>query len=345
MKLYHFVIIFLLFFLFAIIKTDISIGDIKEVTNEKELMQSSLDTATSDAINFLASSETYGSNAINKDGIISTFFNSFYSSMGIISDKNAQIEIQNYIPVILLCDSDGYFVYYYDQYIDGDGTKRIERRWSEKMPYYYEDDYFTYRFTLTDKIVINDLHKLFDDNLNVIEVDYHEFQTNDIYKNFRDSHSKWFVLNEETYEITKKIAIINRLEEVLSYYTSQYNLIASQNGITYNFSFPAGQTEEWAKYMDDINMVVVFQGYPYGRNKNYTFNKISSASSNIFKKPLYYIEKKSWYYLAHKADCPMLINNANVLDEPLDSLEECAKKGAFCDTCIEHGSRVPKIDN
>lgn len=326
------------------IKTDISVGSIKNLENEKEQMQNSLDTATSDAINYLASSGKFGTNVLNKDGMISTFFHSLYSSMGIISDNNAQTELQNYIPVILLCDSDGYFVYYYDDYVSEDGMKCIERRWSEKMPYFYEDGYINYRFTLTDQVIINDINKLINDKLSILELDYHELQTDDIYQNIRDKNRDWFLLNDERYELIKKSAVINHLEEVLSYYTNQYNLIASQNGITYHFSFPAGQSEEWAQYMDDVNMIVVFQGYPYGRDKNYTFNKISCASANILKKKLYYIEKKSWYYLAHKAGCPMLHNNSFVLEEVFDSLEECARMGAYSDDCIEHGPRVPQID-
>lgn len=343
MKIYHFVLIFLLFLVATVISIDVSVGKLKTLENEKEQMQSSLDTATSDAINYLASSGKYGSNTIDKNGIISTFFNSLYSSMGISSDKTAQTEIESYIPVILLCDSDGYYVYFYDEYVTGDGTKSIERRWSEKMPYFYEDGYFNYRFMLSDNIIINDIHDFIKDDLKVININHHEFQTDDTYQEFRNKHKDCFLLNNETYELTKKSAIINHLEKVLSYYTNSYNLIAEQNGITYNFSFPSGQTEEWARYMDDVNLVVVFQGYPYGWDRNYTFNKVSSASANIFKKTVYYIEQKSWYFLAHKAGCPELEKSTTVMEETFENLEECAKIGAYCDDCIDHGAQSPGI--
>lgn len=343
MKLYHIALIFMFFFLAAVLKTDVLIGNLKGVMNEKAQLQSSLDSAASDAVSFLVSSGSFGTNTIDKEGVVSTFFNSFYSAMGIMEDEAIQSAVEAYIPVILLCDVDGYYVYYYDEFQDESGKRCTERRWSEKMPYFYEDQYFKYRLMLSDHIIINDVHNLLGGELSIEEIDYHEFRNSDSYRDFRSQYQDCFLLLDETYELTKKGAIINQLENVLSYYTNKYNMIARHNGITYNFTFPSGQTKEWAQYMDDVNLVVVFQGYPYGWDKNYTFNKVSSASANIIKKTLYYIEQKSWYLLAHKADCPVLANNSNILDDTYDSLEECAKIGAYCDECIDHGARAPEI--
>ncbi len=343
MKIYHFALIFLFFFLAAVLKTDIQIGTLKEVMSEKSQMQSSLDSATSDSVNFLASSGKFGTNAIDKEGVVSAFFLSLYSSMGIIEDVEAQAEVEAYIPVILLCDVDGYYIYYYDEFKDENDLVYTERRWSEKMPYYYEDEFFKYRLTLSDHIIINDVHNLLNEELSVEEIDYHEISTRDSFKDFKEKHKDCFLFNNEAYELTKKGAIINQLESIMTYYTNHYNMIARQNGITYNFAFPSGQSEEWAQYMDDINLVVVFQGYPYGRSKDYTFNQVSSASANIMKKTMYYIEQKSWYFLAHKVGCPKLENNTNLSDTTYDSLGECAKMGAYCDDCINHGARAPEI--
>jgi hypothetical protein len=144
MKVYHYALLFLIFFLAVIIKTDISMGKLKSIENERTELTDKLNTATSDAVEYLASSGVYGGNSINKDELLTTFLTSLYSSMGIVSDASAQTEIEMYIPVILLCDYDGYYVYYYDKYIAEDGYTYSQRKWSEKMPYYYEDSYFIY---------------------------------------------------------------------------------------------------------------------------------------------------------------------------------------------------------
>jgi len=344
MKIYHFALIFIIFFVSVVIKTDIKIGKMEEIADEKVTMIESLYTASSDAIECLASAGAFGSNTIKKDEVINTFFASLYSGMGIISDLNAQAEIDLYIPVILLCDNDGYYIYYYEDYEDNTGNTFAKRIWSEKIPYYYQDDLFVYRFSLNDTVSVYDKKNLLPDTVpDVIVTDYHELQKSDIYQDFRDINSDCIMLQDEKFNLTKKQTMINQLEDVLSYYTNRHNHIAQQNGITYNFAFPHGNEEEWAQYLDDISMIVVFQGYPYGADKNDTLNKIASSGANIIKKEIYYVEEKSWYKLAHKAECPKLLNNTMVMEDTFDSIEECAKIGAYCDDCIEHGARAPEV--
>ena len=344
MKIYHFVLLFIIFFLAAGIRTDINLGKMKEVQIEKKDIAESLYSATSDAINTVAASGRFGTNSINKDELLNTFFTSLYSSIGIVSKPDQQSEVNLYIPVILLCDTDGYYVNYFSEYTDENGTTSQERIWSEKMPYFYQDDYFLYHFTLTDTMGVYDQeHLLAKDQIEYTETNYHEFQTQEIYQSFRGNHRDWFVLDNELFHLTRKTIIMEQLEETLSYYTSRHNTIARQNGITYRFAFPAGQEEGWAKYLDDINMVVVFQGYPYGVDQNATFNKVASSGANVLKKEVYYVEKRSWYYLAHQAGCLKLENNDLVLEETFSDLEACAKIGAFCDDCIVNGPRVPEL--
>ena len=344
MKIYHFVLIFLIFFLAAMLKTDINVGKMEEVEKEKTELTDSLYTAVSDAVECIADSGSYGNDSINRDKVEKTFFTSLYSSLGIMADTEAQEQMALYIPVLLLCDSDGFYLSYYDDYKDSDGNTCSKRIWSEKTPYYYQDEAFIYRFTLTDLLSVYDDKKLLPENaLKNFETDYHEFQSNGAWEAFRITYSDSFLLHDEAYELTKKAAILNQLEEMLSYYTNRHNRIARQHGITYNFSFPAGKEKEWAEYMDDVNLMVVFQGYPYGADKDYTFNKVASAGANVIKKTVYYVEEKSWYKLAHKAGCPKLDNNPNVYPKPFDSLEECAKLGAYCDECIDNGPRAPKL--
>lgn len=343
MKVYHYALLFLIFLIAVVIKTDISTGKLKSIENERMELTAHLNSATSDAAEYLATSGVYGDNSIDKDELINVFFTSLFSSMGIISDVSVQAETEMYIPVILLCDYDGYYLYYYDRYIAEDGYTYSKRMWSEKMPYFYSDGYFIYKFTLSDKIYVYDYKKLLDLPQEVIEVDYHEFQKDDKYKDFRSKHKDCFLFDDEEYELIKKEAIINLLEKSLSYYTSRHNAIARQNGISYNFSFPAENEDEWARYMDDLNLLAVFQGYPYGADGEYTFNKVASAGGNVIKKPVYYVEKKGWYYLAHVKGCPDLENSTTVIDESFESIEACARIGAYCDDCINYAARVPEL--
>ena len=343
MKIYHFALLFLLFFLVAVINTDISIGKLKEIENEKENITLSLSSASSDAVNYLSKTGSYGGGSINKEEVLSKFFASLYSSMGVISDKAIQTELEIYIPVILLCDTDGYYVYYYDEYKATDGNTYIERTWTEKMPYAYEDDNFIYRFTLTDMVYIYDKNNILNIEESILRTEYQEFQNNPAYMDFRTNYSDSILLNDEGYNLVRKESIISKLEEVMAYYTSRHNMIASRQGITYTFSFPTGRQDEWAEYVDDVNIIVVFQGYPYGPDRNYTYNKIASSAANIIKRPKFLVEEKSWYLLAHKEGCNKITESSIMLDDKFDTIEECARLGAYSCECIEHGARVPEL--
>jgi hypothetical protein len=343
MRIYHFILLFLIFFIGTVIKTDISIGKLKRIEIDKKEISKSLSSATSDAINYLSKTSAYGSGTINKEEVLTTFFASLYSSLGIISNPSAQTEIEMYIPLILLCDQDGYYVYYYNQYKTDEENTYIERMWTEKMPYCYEDEYFIYRFTLSNMVYVFDKKDILNREESVIHCDYKEFQNNPSYTEFRAKYRDCILLNDENYNLVRKGAIINKLEETLSFYTSSHNHIASRQGITYTFSFPYGRQEEWADYMDDVSILVVFQGYPYGPGRDYAYNKIATAGANIVKKERYYVEEKSWYYLAHKQGCEKIESCTMLLDETFDTLEECAKLGAYCCDCIEHGARVPDL--
>lgn len=343
MKIYHFALIFFIFFLLAVIKTDISVGKLKAIENEKKEITAGLSSAASDAVNYLSKTGSYGGSSINKEEVLTTFFSSLYSSLGIISDASAQAEIEMYIPAILLCDLDGYYVYYYNENKESDGNTYIERTWTEKLPYSYEDEHFIYRFTLTDMVHIYDKNNLLNQGKSVVESMYSEFQTNPVYADFKKRYSGCILLHNEEYELARKGVIINKLEETMAYYTSRHNIIASRQGITYAFSFPADKEDEWAQYIDDVNILVVFQGYPYGPDRNYTYNKIASAGANLVKKPRYYVEKKSWYLLAHRQGCEKINESATLLEETFDKLEDCVKLGAYGCECIEYGARVPDL--
>ena len=343
MKIYHFVLMFLVFFIGAVLKTDVSIGKLRSIESEKEEITISLTAATSDAVNYLSRTGCYGTGSINKEEVLNTFFTSLYSSLGIISNPSAQAEIEIYIPVILLCDVDGYYVYYYEEYKANDGNPYIERLWSEKMPYCYEDECFIYRFTLTDMVYVYDKDNLLGIDETVLEGEYKEFGKNPLYADFKKKNNGCILFNDVEYELIRKGTIINTLENVMAYYTSKHNLIAQRQGITYSFSFPTGKRGEWAEYIDDVNILVVFQGYPYGPDRNFTYNRIASAGANIYRKSRYYVEKKSWYYLAHRQDCQRIKNKDMILEETYDTAPACVRLGAYCCECIEHGARVPEF--
>lgn len=348
MKLYHFVLVFVVIAISVLVITDIQTNDLKAVLHNKEQYDRNLDTAIDDAATVLVQVDMNNKLMVNKDAAMESFLYSLYSSYGVLSDPEAREKLNLYIPVALVTMEDGYYIFYSDTYTSGDGYTYVAKRWSEKFPYYYEDSDFIYGFTLGDIVTLYDKNGLLDSsgNQSVFQLDYHELITKDAYKSFRSKRPNSFLLSEESFEEVRKGRLIALLEEGMAYYTSQHNRIARQYGITYNFSLPAVKEAQWEGYLDDISIFVVFQGYPYGDQVGETYNRFASAGAKISKNRVYYLEQKGWYLLYHKSTC-LHLNEDGILfqDTPYYDIETCVKEGAYaCPDCIDNGAYPPDYE-
>jgi hypothetical protein len=321
----------------SIIILDIRTNNLKAIIENRQQIDQSLDAAIDDGITKLAEVDSNQNITISKDAAIRSFFLSLHSTLGILSDKSAQEKLMLYVPVVMITMEDGYYVFYSDEYIGNDGYTKVSKRWSEKNPYYYKDNDFIYAFTLGDVITLYDYKGLLNSSgdKSVYCMDYHDLKTKPEYETFRRNRADSFLLDNEKYQIMRKQTIISSMEESMAYYTSHHNKIALQYGITYNFSLPVIQKEEWAPYLDDISMFVVFQGYPYG-NSGEIYNRVASAGAKVTKRDEFILEQKQWYLIYHRADCSELDKEGIIYkEEPLYRIEDCAEAGAYaCPICF-----------
>lgn len=346
MKLYHYVIIFVIIAMTIIVTIDVKTNNLKAVIENIDQIDNNLDTAIDDGVTKLAEVDNNNNIKINKETAINSFFLSLYATFGVISDKDSQTKFNQYIPVVTITMEDGFYILYSDEYKDSDGYTYITKRWSEKIPYFYEDNDFIYGFTLGDVVTLYDKKNLLSDETsqNIYKCDYHEIQTKDEFVAFRLKRPDSILLNDELFHEVRKSTIIQCIEENMAYYTSRHNRIAKQFGITYNFSLPVIKDEEWAPFLDEVSMYVVFQGYPYGKQLGETYNRIASAGVKVSKKQAYYLEQKGWYLVYHRESCPELKGGGTLfLDEPLYDIQSCCKKGAYaCPICNQNnGANAP----
>lgn len=347
MRLHHFSVAFAIFILAVVVITDIKTNNLKAIIDNREQIDRNLDAAIDDAATSLADVDDSNNIIINKEAAAKSFFMSLDSSFDVLSDKDSQEKLNLYVPVIAVTMENGFYVFYSDEYKGTDGYTYITRRWSEKFPYYYEDSDFIYSFTLGNKVSILDKNDLLGSGIQKFyQMDYQDFQTEDAFAAFRKVRPASILLNNESYELVQKGCIIKSIETLLAYYTSRHNKIAAQYGITYNFSLPQMSDDEWALYIDDIGLIVVFQGYPYGSEAGETYNRIASAGAKVSKNQVYYIEQKGWYLVYHREICPELSKPGIILkDEPYYDPIECAKQGAYqCPVCMENGIYAPEYN-
>jgi hypothetical protein len=325
-----------------IVPTDIRTNNLKAVVLNKEEIDRYLDVAIDDAVSRLVEVGENNQIIVNKEEAIESFYSSLYASFGILSDKTKQQELALYIPVIVVTMEDGYYIYYSDEYKGKDGYSYMSRRWSEKLPYYDEDEDFIYGFTLGKKITLYDKFGKLASDQKVYQIDRKDLLDQYAYYFKSLDH---FLQNDEIFEMVRKAKIASRIEQSMAFYTSHHNKLASQYGITYNFSLPTIKDEQWLPYLDKVGIFVVFQGYPYGTATGEVYNRFLSAGAKVAKDQCYYIEQAGWYLLYHKANCPKL-NKEDLLfsdEEPHMTIRECVSEGAYaCAECIENGIYPPK---
>ena len=337
MRIHNYVIIFAFIAICTFFIIDIKSDNMEAVRNNREQIDRNMKTAIDDGIGSLVQMDENNKLIIDKGAAVSSFFSSIYTSFGVIDDKGSIEKLNQYVPVVTITMEDGYYIFYSDEYRTVDGYTNVSKRWTEKLPYFYEDENFIYSFTLGKIVTLYDKRSCLGggSTQRVYTMDYHDLQKKDEYRSFRESNPVCILLDDEKYELTRKGAIIKSIETTMAFYTSHHNHIAKQYGITYNFSLPVMREEEWAPYLDDVSMFVVFQGYPYGGQVGEEYNRIASSGAKISKNRLFYLEQVGWYYIYHRDNCPELANGGMILfDEPLYDIETCARKGAYaCPEC------------
>lgn len=337
MKLHHFSILFVIIAIVVFTITDIKTDRLVSIMKDKESLDLDFNNAIDSAARNLVEVDAAGSLVVNKETAVNDFLLSMYASLNLMNDDDKQKRLQNYIPVIVITCEDGYYLYYSDEYKRSDGFTYISKRWSEKIPYSYEDDDFIYSFTMNDTLTLYDKRRLLDTSgdQTVFTLDYHELSQDDQFENFRKQRPDSFLLNDDKFLQVRRKNIIEKIENSLAYYCNKHNSIAQQFGLSYKFALPVIDNSEWVRSIAGPSIVILFQGYPIGGGNIDTYNRYAIAGSEVTKKQIYYLEQKSWYYVYHKAGCPELKKDGIViLDTPYYSVLDCVKAGAYaCPYC------------
>ena len=328
------------------IQLDVQTRNVIAIAQEKDRLNQCFDKAIDDATHHLVEIDGIDSLHVSKEGAVNAFFLSIYASLSIVDNPLKQEELKKFIPIIVITVEDGFYLNFSDEYLDEHSYKTLIRNWSEKLPYYYEDDDFIYRFTMNNEFTLLDKHGLISQNIdeNIYTLDFNTIKSDEKYEEFRSKRPNSFLLAEEKFALIRKESIIKSIEKSLIFYCNKYNQIATHFGINYVFSIPPLDNSEWERTIDNPSMIVLFQGYPYGAGAKQIFNRISIAGASVKKGHVFYIEQKEWYLLYHKDDCPILKNEGIIhLTKPYYRLYDCVKEGAYaCSTCNETGAFPPE---
>lgn len=294
--------------------------------NEKSKIQydNAIDHAVEDGIAHMVEFDSTDTLIINKDAAVENFFDSAYAALGIMDSPSAQDWLDIYMPVILLTDTDGFYIRHCYEAPAADGGILTLSGWSEKYTYAAQGQSGGYvlSFTISDVVQILDVK-----NNTAMEGDYHDLlqMEPELLTEFP------FLAGEEVFLTKKHLCMSDAITERMEYYLNEHNRIANDYGIKYHFYLPTITDYDFERAIDGISMMVVFQGYPYPSGRGY-FNMVAVGGARLTKQPYYYISPVNGRTVYHRADCPLIADSAK--EKPYDSARACADVGAYpCNLC------------
>lgn len=336
----------IVFFIIFIMSAGISDADTTELIHTNKMkyrIKDSYMNAVDSAINQLKSSFEHDER-LNKEKAVETFFYTMYAGLGILDEPLLKEQLDIYVPVIAVLVNDGFYIQFNEEY-ENAGRTEIRKIWSELIPFDYEDDFFIYRFTLSDSMTVYDKKNILNEPVSVIPLTYKSLQEkiiNSLSMNhiiydgehsqlFKDQERFRLFKDKKYFQLFKQEIIISKIERYLTYYINLNNYIAEKYGITYHFYLPVIDQSEWIRSINEASMIVFFQGYPYNNGRN-TYNQFVISGASVKRPECYYIVPKEYYYIYHKSECIYL--KEIEINKTAYSLLECAEAGAFpCDIC------------
>ena len=314
MKLTNLAILFFIIELTMITILDLRTNNLTAVSNRRIEYDKELDSAIEDGVANLVEVDSKRNLVLNKDAAASQFYESLSANFGVSGNGQAENRLKGYIPVILITDTDGFYINYSNTYVSN-GETLLDQKWTEKIPYAYQDGNLIYRFTLGAYVT------LYDKSTNAIY--------DGEYKDLAAQFPGTIMANDETFDTIRRNAIIGAIEQSMNYYINLHNSIAYQYGITYQFWLPQIDKTDWYRTIDDISMLVIFQGYPYTPASMDTYNRYALGGARITKLKAYYITEENRLKYYHREECP----NVNMSGMAYYTKEECALEGAY--PCLE----------
>lgn len=262
-------IIFLIIIIPFIFIQDMKINALTALYNNKMELDKCFESALDDGISGLVEVDKNRQIILHKQNAIDQFYNSLYSNLSVVGNNNFTNLLKIYIPIILITDNDGFYIFYSTTEIN-DGDKILVQNFSEKTAYLYEDEHYIYNFTLNDYIYI----------YNNKGFKISEGQFKDIISYLNNSS-----LNYENYYEIKNNTITNIIEKEMNHYIKEHNHIAKQFGIEYEFWLPEIDQDDWYRTVGDISLMVIMQGYPFDMVGN-RYNRIGITGSRIKKRTM-----------------------------------------------------------
>lgn len=343
MKVTDLAIAFILIILPSTLILDYKTMDTSLAVYENVKMSRVLDAAVEDATDSMFSEGLSDKVALDVEKGYESFIDTLYKNFQMIDDEYSRRTVEGYIPCLAAIDYDGYYIMKHVEYSHNSETE-IKMVWMPKQSYSYSDERYIYSLTLGNELTAYDKY------------------TQEMYKDTADNfitngtlpNSKLLADDPDTaenalqdFDIRRRNTIVENLQKDIADTINNHNNIAKYYGITYYFSLPAMEHDDWLKTIDNAGFLAFFQGMPMGKSGEYA-NIFTLGGTRIYKTSKYYLDVNGTpdakhagglIYFYHAAeDCPYLMPDPSARPAggypTRDKAKDCAKEGFFpCEHC------------
>ncbi|HIS62755.1 MAG TPA: hypothetical protein IAC14_11045 [Candidatus Scybalomonas excrementigallinarum] len=231
-----------------------------------------MDNAIDDALFYMVEQDDFKNIKINREECVDAFYRSFYGNFGFMRNPMGQKRIKQHLPMISVIELNRMSIAYRKP-VQKEGEWQLEEYWSPYYSYQYEENGYQYEFSvgnLSDWVRIYSLEKK----------EWVEGLRFDLVNKNKDF--SW-MRDDESFEQIRRHTVIETIKKKMQEVINRYNLIGIQYGKQYEFYLPEIETQPWCRTLDDMGIIVLFQGYPVDSLMGDTYDRFLYAGARTYK--------------------------------------------------------------
>lgn len=320
----HFVIIFAIAFFASILSVALRQYRNRVVADERATLEDAFLSASDAAAEELALGMSVDADTTLAN-TADLFFNSLMADLGLHDDEDGMNEVNMYVPLLAVTVEDGFYLCVLERVAESSGNY-IRRRWTECMPYTFEDTDYIYRFTTGEAVIVFD--KLMNKEYRVT---FNDVVTDPVYA-AQFATSQVFA-SEDAFKTYQRATIVSSIEKQVTLALNKQAYLAGDLGTNIMYACPS--------FIDVIPeeaagaFIALYQGLPSKVKASYTYSGVKSASF-IKEKDYYCVAEptgSNYYRLAHKEGC---VHLTGMEREHIDMETAVHVYGAYgCPDCIK----------
>lgn len=232
-----------------------------------------MDNAVDDALFAMVEKDNYEEIQNNREECIQTFYRSFYGNFGFSDHPLGQQKIRKHLPFIGFVEREQ-FIIAFQKPMQQEKEMRLTDCWTKGAYYERKEGGWRFRFyigALRDWIQIlppNQKHWEKGTRLDIVE-SYPEIT--------------WLRKEKEFHQI-RRATVLKVLKSEMQEIVNKHNLIAQQYGFQYECYLPEIKDQAWCRNVDDIGIMVLFQGYPVDSVLGYTYQRFVYSGARVYKR-------------------------------------------------------------